>query len=127
MTANDTRVDYSPQKVEYLLRRLPYLLDRQTPPGDRPARRPARSSPSGWLEDQMATRADIEMALDRLPQPTYQMVYLRFVGGQSLREVASVVKVSHTTVRLQCIEGIRMMAFVLGWRDAESGWGERRE
>ena len=120
-----TRTEYSPQRVEFLLRRLPYLLDRQTPSDEYASHNPHRTSPSGWLEDQMATRADIERALSRLPQPTYRIVYLRFVAGYSLREVAGLVKVSHTTVRHHAAEGIKQMAWTLGWRDPEHGWGER--
>lgn len=121
-TGAPTRFDYTPAKVELLLRRLPYLLDRQRPPELRDGRRQQQTSPGGWIEDQMAMRADIEMALARLPQPTYRIVYLSYVGGKSLREVGSVVKVSHETVRRHRVDGIKLMAWHLGWRDPEGGY-----
>lgn len=114
---------YSPQVVERLLRQLPYLLDRTTPPDDnQQPRRGKRTSPAGRLEEQMAKRADVESVLCSLPQPTYRIVYLVCVGGKSLREVANIVGYSHTTVRHHKVEGLKLMAWRLGWRDPERGW-----
>lgn len=110
---------YTPERVAALLRRLPYLLDQHAKTEDAPRARRQRTSPAGWVEDQMAKRADIEQALWSLPETTYRIVYLSYVADMSLREVADICKVSHETVRRHKLAGVKRMARELGWQDAE--------
>lgn len=116
---------YTPQVVERLLRDLPYLLDNIAPRDRDMPRQGKHNSPEPAhirFEDRMAKRADIESVLCSLPMPTYRIVYLCCVGGMSLRDVADVVGYSHTTVRHHKVEGLKWMAWRLGWRDPERGW-----
>lgn len=120
----ETEPFYTPQVVERLLRQLPYLLDRTTPPDDnQQPRRGKRTSPAGRLEEQMAKRADVEWALCQLPQPWYQTVYLTCVGNKSWEEVAEVIDRTTRTVARRKVDGLCMIAWLLGWRDSDGKYG----
>ena len=117
---------YTPQTVERLLGDFGSLLYRSGPTDRDMPRQGKYNSPepahSRW-ETQMCKRADLLSALESLPQPTYQIVYLCCYKGFSLRDAADIVGYSHTTVRHHKVEGLKWMAHRLGWRDEKAGWG----
>lgn len=120
MTAQETY--YTPERVERLLRQLPYLLDRQAPPDDSPRIRAQHTSPGGWLEEQMAKRADLMDAIVRLPQPTRTVICRIYLWEMTLREVGAEIGCSHVTILHHKREGLKRLAWELGWRDPENGW-----
>lgn len=113
---------YTPQTVELILRQLPYRQARQEPQGRQFDPDQGRGTRSRWAAFEDDDLASILSALDRLPQPTYRIVYLSYIGAQSIRQVAALVNVSRETVRRHRIDGICRMAWELGWRDAEAGY-----
>lgn len=75
----------------------------------------------------MSERADVEWALFELPLFQYRIVYLTFIGGLQPQEIADIMECTPETVRLNRIDGIRYIAWLLGWRDESLGWGSDRK
>jgi DNA-directed RNA polymerase specialized sigma24 family protein len=115
---------YSPWRIRTLLRDLPTLLSqhhREEPEPRGGGKRPARTS-WGWLEDAVIKHADVTKALEGLPPFTRLIVYKAYVIGESDRHLALVLRCDRETVKRHRLDGLEMMANLLGWRGDIEAW-----
>ncbi len=74
----------------------------------------ASSGPTGSVEDEVATRRTVNVALSRLPARQREAVTLRYLAGMSLGETASTMRLGVETVRTHVSRGLAGMRATLG-------------
>lgn len=110
---------YTPYRVEVILSRLPYNLDRGAVPdrGNDTRRPKRRARPDQWAERRAIEQADVLSAYVLLPWDERIAIHKHLIQGEDLQHVAKIMRCDPRTVARCVNRGVRAIAVALGWED----------